>query len=183
MEMQKNSIVEPDLGKESDKNENNGNQLKGETTVFLSDSMLKNMHAWRLRRRYRQHDKVYGKAFNGAISDDMKQYCKPTLQIMPTKMLLHIGTNDLKDESKADTEIFNSIVVLAHLINDHRLKPIISGLIQRADNDKFENKIKRLISMIQELCKTKGINYNVCQKSWNTCYDLCYRRATKSPHP
>ena len=25
--------------------------------------------------------------------------------------------------------------------------------------------------------------YNVCQKSWNTCYDLCYRRATKSPPP
>ena len=26
-------------------------------------------------------------------------------------------------------------------------------------------------------------SYNVCQKSWNTCYDLCYRRATKSPPP
>ena len=25
-------------------------------------------------------------------------------------------------------------------------------------------------------------NYNVCQKSWNTSYDLCHRQNTK-PHP
>ena len=27
------------------------------------------------------------------------------------------------------------------------------------------------------------ISYNTCQKSWNTCYDLCYWQATKSPPP
>ena len=40
-----------------------------------------------------------------------------------------------------------------------------------------------IVEQIWAVMRAKLSIYNVYQKYWNTCYDLCYRWATKSPPP
>jgi hypothetical protein len=43
--------------------------------------------------------KIAIKTFPGAGIDDMVHYVKPTLSTRPDEIILHIGTNDLKNKS------------------------------------------------------------------------------------
>ena len=48
---------------------------------------------------YHLHDTIaHVKTFPGATSEDMKSYIEPTLKSKPDEIILHCGTNDLRNE-------------------------------------------------------------------------------------
>ena len=83
-------------------------------TAILGDSTLKFINGNRLSKRL--ETKVQVKHFSGARIKDMKHYAIPTLEdlINPNEVVLHIGTNDLRDHEPR--EVAESTVDLAHEI-------------------------------------------------------------------
>ena len=65
------------------------------SAVILGDSLVKNIHAWELKKKIGENNNIYVKCFNGANIKDMHSYAKPTIERKPNLIILHIGTNDL----------------------------------------------------------------------------------------
>ena len=71
-------------------------------TVILGDSIVKDMKGWKLSDDKNKH-------FSGAKTKDMESYIIPTLEQNPETIIIHSGTNDLKNES-SPKEITHNIL-------------------------------------------------------------------------
>ena len=78
-----------------------------DVAAIVGDSMLKFLDARKLR--HSTNIKVAVKTFPGARTEDMMHYVKPTLNKQPSKLIIHVGTNDLL--SKSPKEIVTSILL------------------------------------------------------------------------
>ena len=79
----------------SNSNNNHQNRSDGSTTIILGDSMIKNIAAWRLRKRMEKKDHLFIHSLPGATILDMTSYCIPSVNKAPDNIILHRGTNDL----------------------------------------------------------------------------------------
>ena len=59
------------------------------------DSLIKIVQGWRVSKGMKV--KAVVKAFPGASVEDMFDYIKPTTKHHPEEIILHVGTNDLKN--------------------------------------------------------------------------------------
>ena len=69
---------------------------KGSTTLLIGDSMIKNIQGTKLGEAVGH--RVVVKSFSGATTKAMKDYLKPNLELSPDQVVLHVGTNDLKQK-------------------------------------------------------------------------------------
>ena len=73
------------------------------------------------------------KSFSGATTSDMKHYLMPTLDKNPQQIILHVGTNDLRDHTP--TVVAENIVDLARKIEtENNAEVILSELVLRSDS-------------------------------------------------
>ena len=92
--------------------------------------------------------------FPGAGIDDMFHYVRPTVSTRPDEILLHIGTNDLKNKSP---ETFaRSVVNLGNSIKreNNEIKLTLSSIINRSDDAFLEEKVKQYNELLVDLCST-----------------------------
>ena len=124
------------------------------SAVILGDSLVKNIHAWELKKKIGENNNVYVKCFNGANIKDMHSYAKPTIERKPNLIILHIGTNDLAQRrnkaEKSSVQIAHEIIELANEMRVNDTEVVISGLVPRGDD--FETKRKRVNLMLADLC-------------------------------
>ena len=78
----------------SDANSDEVNTKKP-VVVIAGDSLIKNVQGWRVSKGMKV--KTVVKAFPGASVEDMFDYIKPTIKHHPEEIILHVGTNDLKN--------------------------------------------------------------------------------------
>ena len=114
------------------------------TTVLVGDSIIKQRQGWKLGKKVGH--RIVVKSFSGATTSDMKHYLKPTLAKNPLQILLHVGTNDLRDNLEwiavkvikpnakpfivgtwyrppgCGIEILNAFVTLLHHMETHDLE-------------------------------------------------------------
>ena len=76
---------------------------------------------------------VYVKSFPGANTEDMYSYTKPTSKRNPNLIILHCGTNDLRNEISSE-RIADNIVTLARSLKTEATDIIVSGITPRNDN-------------------------------------------------
>ena len=69
-----------------------------ETVVISGDSLVKNIFGSTIGKQDPRHYYVV-KGFPGATVSDMEDYVKPITRKSPDKVILHVGTNDLKNSS------------------------------------------------------------------------------------
>ena len=82
---------------EKDSNQNaSSSDNSNFTTVLVRDSIIKQIQGWKLGKKAGHRVVV---KFSGATTSDMKHYLKPTLLKNPQQSLLHVGTNDLRDQN------------------------------------------------------------------------------------
>ena len=119
---------------DKDSNQNaisSDNSTNNFTTVLVGDSIIKQMQRWKLGKKVGH--RVVVKAFSGATTSDMKHYLKPTLEKNPQQILLHVGTNDLRDQNP--NVIVDNVVELARKIeSETNARIILSELVTRSDN-------------------------------------------------
>ena len=85
----------------------------------------------------------------------MKDYLKPLLELKPDRVILHIGTNDLK--SKEPKQVADAIVDLARQVeNSSDAEVVISELVCR--RDQFNEAVKEVNKQLRKYCN---------QNQWN----------------
>ena len=154
----------------NDNNTDNANKMKlggkgpKRSAVILGDSIVKNIHSWKLKEKCGHNENVYVKCFNGANIRNMHSYAKPYVVILPNPMssnerkpnvvILHIGTNDLSpkrnEEDKSAVQIAQEVIELAKGIRENDIEVIISDLVSRGDE--YETKRKRVNLILADLC-------------------------------
>lgn len=122
------------------------------TIVLLGDSMVKGVPGWIVGKELSRRFVV--KPFPGARVQDMRHYVKPTLDQNPDEIVLHCGTNDLKEfEPKAIAE---GLVDIARSVEaSSSTKVTISELVTRADPS-LDAKVKATNKRLRKLCNQNG---------------------------
>jgi hypothetical protein len=124
--------------------------------AIVGDSMIKYVNPSKLRKSINQN--VLVKTFPGAKVSDMLHYVKPTLKQAPDYLVLHVGTNDLKQSFPR--QISTSIANLGQEIQKsvHTTKLIISEVIIRNDYPQISAKVKEVNSKLLQVCKNNKWN-------------------------
>ena len=120
-------------------------------TDILGDSMVKDIKGWKLSRSTR---KVVVKHFSGAKTKEMKSYVIPTVEQKPDNIILHTGTNDLKNIDTPE-EITMGILNLAMTCKTDTNSVFISGIVPRSD--KLNEKVSKVNSILRHECNVRNI--------------------------
>ena len=112
--------------------------------------------------------RVVVKSFSGATTKAMKDYLKPNLELSPDQVVLHVGTNDLKQ--KEPRHVADSIVDLARQIEKTSEAAVaISELISR--RDELNEAVKTTNKHLKSYCRQNGWNFiqhqNITEKELN----------------
>ena len=99
----RNNDVKKDQHKHKSKTEKR-NEKGRSVTVVVGDSIVKKAKGWELSIK---DDLFVVRSFPGAKTDDMESYIKPTLKNRPERILIHCGTNDLKNSTPKKYFIFS----------------------------------------------------------------------------
>ena len=115
-----------------------------EKIFIVGDLMVKNLHGWMMSRT--KTVKVH--SFSGSTVQDMEYFVEPLLARYPDHIILHVGTNNLSDESMTADRIADNIFQLANKIEEHGIKCTISELITRRDEN--NEKVKLVNKKLEE---------------------------------
>ncbi|CAB3980152.1 RNA-directed DNA polymerase from mobile element jockey-like [Paramuricea clavata] len=111
--------TEHDSDKESESNDEIDPSSKNNKSVKLvfiaGDSILQHVHGWDLSN---DKQRVSVKSFSGSKADDMQDYIKPLLRKKPDEIILHVGTNNIKDNAKTAEVVAAGILNLGTQIKD-----------------------------------------------------------------
>ena len=100
-----------------------------------------------MKRSSQTERNVTVRAFSGATTDDIKDYCKPIAKRRPDICIVHTGTNDLKDND--ELSIVENIVKVKEIIEN-----ISSGtktLVNRYDSKELHHKALRVNDKLKQL--------------------------------
>ena len=141
---EKNTQTESGPSSQSHKSRNKRN------IEICGDPMTKHLQAYRIGRS--TNERVSSKSFSGATCKDMKHYIVPTLEKKPDELILHIGTNDLKDT--APKEVVRDIMALKDFIvkKSPQIKVTISELTLRTDDKKINDKVTNFNELLKKAC-------------------------------
>ena len=87
-------------------------------------------------------------SFSGSTVQDIEYFVEPLLARYPDHIILHIGTNNLSDESMTANRIADKIFQLANKIEEHGIKCTISELITQCDEN--NEKVKLVNKKLEE---------------------------------
>ncbi|CAB4024569.1 gag-pol poly, partial [Paramuricea clavata] len=118
-------------------------------TVVVRDSMVRNLQGWRL---YTEENHVVVKTFAGAKTSDMEDYVKPVIRKEPQKLILHVGTNDLK--KSPPNRVAEGIANIATQIQEDSsgTEIVISSLLPRSDKPELSAKVNETNKLINAIC-------------------------------
>ena len=94
------------------------------------------------------------KSFSGSKTEDKADYLKPLFRKTPKEIIVHVGTNDVKDDTKSVEVIAAGILNLGNQIKDKlpNTKVSFSSLIVRNDKTSVLNKIDNINIILKRVC-------------------------------
>lgn len=99
---------------------------------------------------------VVVKAFPGATISNREHYLKPALAKDPQRVILHVGTNDLKSNLGPNpNQIADSIVDLARIVGSESRAEVICEVIKRSDRTP-EDHIRTVNKLLSRCCNQNG---------------------------
>ncbi|XP_048587463.1 uncharacterized protein LOC125570206 [Nematostella vectensis] len=144
------SEPEPPLVKVLDTSSETGvNKQKSIPVVcaIVGDSIVKRIQGTEVGKKVGH--RVIVKGIPGATISDMEHYVKPTLERNPTRIIIHVGTNDLRSLSPVQAD---GIVDLAREIESTSTgtKVVISELVTRRDS--FRDGVQEVNKRLKRFC-------------------------------
>ena len=135
-----------------------GQSTKKKVTVIAGDSIVKNVIGSRMGAKDSTNHFVV-KPFPGANLSDMEDFVKPLVRKMPDKLILHVGTNDIKSSSpKAIAEsTFNLVTQIRQ--DSPGTSVGVSALLVRSDNSDFAVKVNQVNTILKGLCSRNRIPF------------------------
>lgn len=142
---------------ESTKNDtDNGNGSNRTNTVILGDSIISKLEGWRMSNN---SNRISVKSFSGAKVEDMFHYIKPTLSHSPDKIILHIGTNNLKSDNPDSlcTKIENLCKTVLKECPNTKLG--LSEITPRHDYKGASNVREKVNKNLQSFCCANNVEF------------------------
>ena len=133
----------------------NMNTYRKPTLCIVGDSMIKSLNRRAINQAIQSHD-VHLKTFGRAKIEDMRDYVVPTLRTKPESLILHCGTNNLKNEN--EETIANKIIALTVDIKKNVPNVAVSRIVFRADLQ-MEHKIRRVNYLVEVGVKEYEIDF------------------------
>ena len=127
--------------------------------VFIAvDSIVQHVHGWELSD---SKQRAAVKSFSGSKIEDMADYLKPLMRKTPHEIIVHVGTNDVKDDTKSAEVVAAGILNLGSQIKDNlpNTKVSISSLIVRKDKTSVLNKIININVILKRVCEQNNWTY------------------------
>ncbi|CAB4024048.1 Furin [Paramuricea clavata] len=126
--------------------------------VIAGDSIVKNVVGPSMSKSDADHLYVV-KSFSGATISDMEDFIKPTTRKSPDKIILHVGTNDLKNSTPK--VITDSILNLTTQIKEDSPNSMVgvSALLIRNDCPILATKVNQVNSTLENLCHMNNIPF------------------------
>ena len=122
-------------------------------TLNVGDSIVKNTEGWRLNKRMKFSVAV--KSIPGATTKGVKHHIKGCLEDnSPDSIMLHVGTNNLKNKESAES-IANDIMDVAIFIRNEQTSVFVSCLSVR--NDRLNDRGKNMNSLLKRRCDEEKI--------------------------
>ena len=127
--------------------------------VFIAgDSIVQHVHGWELSDAERR---VAVKSFSGSKIEDMRDFLKPLIRKKPDEVILHIGTNDVKDNSKSAEVVAAGILNLGTQVKESLpgTKVSFSSITVRKDRHSIQNKIENVNAILKRMCIENNWTY------------------------
>ena len=134
---------------------NNSSQQQRKQTVYvLGDSMIRNVRRQNINRESRMYY-THLKTFSGARVEEMKHYMEPAIVSEPEGIIIHSGTNNLRNEDP--NTVANKIIQTA--LNAKRRNPCVavSSLIVRTDSSELEGKRQAVNQLLRKTLRSMDI--------------------------
>ena len=129
-------------------------QVKDEV-VIVGDSMIKNIDPRGLSRK----NKTLVESYSGTTSKDIVDFVKPAARRKAKGIILHSGTNDLKqNEPKSIVKQILDIGRVIHAISP-KTKVCFSGVIKRSDDNELNAKVGKVNRLLKIACSEFGFDY------------------------
>ena len=108
---------------------------------------------WKMQSK---NTKVVVRSFAGAKVRQMKHYSKPAEEDNPSLYILHVGTNDLKENKSVD-EIAEEITSLSRSLKKGDNEVTVSGIFPRRDH--LNGKATNANETLEKRCKQQQIGF------------------------
>ena len=114
------------------------------------------MKGWELSNNKQN---VAVKSFSGATVEGMKDFLRRTIRRQPDKLVIHVGTNDIRSSTPQD--IADEITEVAQQFKQEsrNTKIVISSLITRSDNPEFTSKVKETNIALKLNCEENNWSF------------------------
>ena len=89
--------------------------------------------------------------------EDMTDYVRPTMKRSPDLIVLHAGTNNLRNEEPANV-IAEKLMKLALNMKENENDVMVSSLIARSDDNDLQLKLMQVNEVLEAECQ----RYNLC---------------------
>ena len=98
------------------------------------------------------------RCFPGATVSDMESYAIPTVRTDPSEIILHVGTNDLRNRSPR--EVAEDIINLCEDISQNTTASVtISGLTHRTDEPSMGDKVTETNRIIKSFVSGRDLSF------------------------
>ena len=92
--------------KSAPKNKRNKKDQNKNVAAIVGDSIIKDVYGWKLSDKEK---KMVVKHFSESTTEEMKTYIQPPLKRDPDRVIIHVGTNDLRSSQDPVTIAKNMI--------------------------------------------------------------------------
>ena len=120
--------------------------------MVACDSIVKKVKGWELSTK---DDSFVLRSFPGAKTDDMESYIKPTLKNKPERIIIHCGTNDLKNNTPQS--IADNILSLAKSSQQENNTVLVSSIVPRKDH--LDKKGKEVNIILKKRCNEMNLAF------------------------
>ena len=84
------------------------------TIPVFGDSMVKDLNAYDMSKLLmKKNEKIYNHVYSGATTSDMHHHAVPVMKYNPDCVILHTGTNSLRETESAQQQV-QDIITLAN---------------------------------------------------------------------
>ena len=123
--------------------------------------MIKHLDCRRLNRSVQNGNKrVNAETYRGATTEAMQYHIKPCLKRKPDEIILHVGTNDLK-EGKCLIDVAKRVLKVCNIIKKEspETQVVISELITRSDSSDLKDQVKEVNKNLFTICDQNCWSY------------------------
>ena len=129
------------------------------TVVIAGDSIVKNTIGPKMSADDTNHHFIV-KPFPGATVSDMEDFVKPLTRRTPDKMILHVGTNDLRSHYTPKIIADSIVNIITQIKEDSPGTAVgISAILVRNDNNDLAAKAIQTNNILKSYCSRNRIPF------------------------